>query len=113
MTAPAADPAARAARVRYRRGTVARLLVAAVAFAILVVSGYAWAQFRNFTNSVPHGAEVPALTGTDLDGAAQNILLIGNDSRAGATPAELRALHSGHDVTTVNTDTMMVLHVPL
>jgi LCP family protein required for cell wall assembly len=112
MTAPAADPAARAARARYRRGTLARLFVAAVAFSILLVSGYAWAQFRTFTNSVPHGAEVPVATGVDRDGAAQDILLIGNDSRAGATPAELTALHTGHDTTTVNTDTMMVLHVP-
>ncbi len=113
MSVPVADPAVRAARARYRRGTVARLLVAAMAFAILVVSGYAWAQFRTFTESVPHGAEVPAASGTDLDGVAQNILLIGNDSRAGATPAELTALHTGHDTTTVNTDTMMVLHVPV
>jgi len=92
---------------------VVRLLVASMAFAILIVSGYAWAQFRNFTNSVPHGAEVPAAGGPDIDGASQNILLIGNDSRAGATPAELTALHTGHDTTTVNTDTMMVLHVPV
>lgn len=84
-----------------------------MAFAVLIVSGYAWAQYRNFTDSVPHGAEVPAATGRDPDGAAQDILLIGNDSRAGATPAELTALHSGHDKTTVNTDTMMVLHVPV
>ena len=52
-----------------------------------------WALFRNFTNSVPHGDAVPSLAGaTDLDGSAQNILLIGNDSRAGASKAELDAL---------------------
>ena len=102
----------RAAPRGLRPGTVARLGVAALAFVLLIVSGYAWAQFPNFTDEVPHGDAVPALVGTDLDGPAQNILLIGNDSRAGATRAELTALHTGHDQTTVNTDTMMILHVP-
>jgi LCP family protein required for cell wall assembly len=97
-----------------RAGSVSRWVIAAIAFVILVASGYAWALFKNFTASVPHGAAVPALRAdqTDLDGGAQNILMIGNDSRAGATPAELKALHGGHDVQTVNTDTMMILHIP-
>ncbi len=47
-----------------------------------------------------------------MDGSAQNILLIGNDTRAGATHAELKALHAGHDKSTTNADTMMLLHVP-
>jgi LCP family protein required for cell wall assembly len=97
---------------RYRWGTLVRLGVAALAFVLLLASGYAWAQFKTFTDGVPHGDAVPALVGTDLDGGAQNVLLIGNDSRAGATRAELLALHTGTDTTTVNTDTMMILHVP-
>jgi LCP family protein required for cell wall assembly len=82
--------------------------------AILIVSGIAWASFTNFTNNVPHGAPVPPLAAgaKDLDGPDQNILLVGNDSRAGATPAELRALTVGPNAGEVNTDTMMVLHVP-
>ena len=95
-----------------RRGSVGRLVAATVAFVILVASGYAWAEFRTFTDGVPTGSAVPALVGHDLDGAAQNVLLIGNDSRAGATRAEQNALHTGHDTTTVNTDTMMILHIP-
>lgn len=97
-----------------RAGAAGRFVLAAVAFVLLIASGYTWATYRNFTASVPHGSPVPALdTGRqDLDGSAQNILLIGNDSRAGATRAELAALHSGHDTQTVNTDTMMILHVP-
>jgi LCP family protein required for cell wall assembly len=95
-----------------RRG--ARLLAAGLSFVILVGSGLAWAAFENFTNSVPHGSAVPPLAAgqTDLDGGDQNILLIGNDSRAGASAAELRALNTGDDGGSVNTDTMMVLHVP-
>src|SRR5690242_3907293 len=91
-----------------------RSVCAAIAFVILVASGYAWATYQNFTASVPHGAPVPPLAdgATDLDGSAQDILLIGNDSRAGATRAEQDALRTGHDDGTVNTDTMMVLHLP-
>jgi LCP family protein required for cell wall assembly len=97
-----------------RVGAAGRFVIAAVAFVLLIASGYTWATYRNFTASVPHGGAVPALEAGqhDLDGGAQDILLIGNDSRAGATRAELNALHVGHDKQTVNTDTMMILHVP-
>jgi len=90
------------------------MVCAAVAFALMIGSGYAWAVYKNFTNSVPHGAPVPALAAgqKDLDGSAQNILLIGNDSRAGASRAEQDAMHSGHNDGTVNTDTMMIMHIP-
>ena len=72
---------------RRRLGLAGRLGVAALAFVLLIGSGYAWATYQNFKQSVPHGDPVPALgRATDLDGSAQNILLIGNDSRAGATP---------------------------
>jgi LCP family protein required for cell wall assembly len=87
-------------------------LIAALAFTVLIGAGYAWALYRDFVDHVPHGDALPALTGKDLDGSAQDILLIGNDSRAGATRAEQDALHTGHDDSTVNTDTMMILHVP-
>ena len=91
-----------------------RVAAAAVSFVLMVTSGVAWASYRNFSASVPHGSPVPALAAgaTDADGADQNILLVGSDSRAGATAAELRALSTQNDGGTVNTDTMMVLHVP-
>src|ERR1700710_960176 len=84
----------RGPRVPWRLRLSVRASCAAIAFLILVVSGYAWATYQNFTASVPHGDAVPALAAgqRDLDGSAQNILLIGNDSRNGATPAELAAL---------------------
>ena len=95
----------------YRR---LRASVALVSLAILVVSGIAWASFRHFTDNIPHGAAVPALAAgaRDVDGRDQNIMLVGNDSRAGATSAELKALTVGRNDGEVNTDTMMVLHVP-
>jgi LCP family protein required for cell wall assembly len=114
MPAPPPSTADRWRGGARRAGNASRFVVAAMAFVILVASGYAWALFKNFTAAIPHGDPVPALLAgqTDLDGGAQNILLIGNDSRAGATTAELHALHGGHDLQTVNTDTMMILHLP-
>jgi LCP family protein required for cell wall assembly len=91
-----------------------RALFASLSLLVLLGSGIAWVTFENFTAAVPHGDPVPPLAAgeQDPDGSAQNILLIGNDTRAGATRAELRALHTGMDRSTVNADTMMVLHVP-
>ena len=91
-----------------------RALFASLSLLVILGSGIAWVTFKNFTEQVPHGAPVPALAAneTDPDGAAQNILLIGSDTRDGATHAELKALHTGQDHGTVNADTMMVLHVP-
>jgi LCP family protein required for cell wall assembly len=91
-----------------------RALFASISLLVILGSGIAWVTFKNFTADVPHGLRVPALgpNETDPDGAAQNILLIGSDTRDGATRAELKALHTGQDHGTVNADTMMVLHVP-
>ena len=108
--------AARSGRFRVSPGlhTWVRATVAALSFLVLVGSGLAWASYQNFTNTVPRGDPVPPLAAgqRDPDGAAQNILLVGNDSRAGATPAELRALSTQNDGGSVNTDTMIVLHIP-
>ncbi len=92
----------------------AAITCAALSFLVLIGSGLAWAAFQNFNAGVPHGAAVPPLPAgaSDPDGKDQNILLVGNDSRAGANPAELRALSTQNDGGSVNTDTMMVLHVP-
>jgi LCP family protein required for cell wall assembly len=107
-------PAARRAPPPHGLRVGVRALCASISLLVLVGTGIAWATFKNFTAHVPHGDAVPALTAGehDPDGSAQNILLIGNDTRAGATRAELKALHTGHDVTTANADTMMLLHVP-
>jgi LCP family protein required for cell wall assembly len=111
---PARRGPARRGPARYRTRVIGRAAAASMAFVLLVGSGYAWATFANFTASVHHGPPVPALAkgAKDIDGAAQNILLIGNDSRAGATRAEELALHTGSDGGSVNTDTMIILHVP-
>jgi LCP family protein required for cell wall assembly len=111
---PEIGPAARGAEVPRGLRVGVRAACASLSLLVLVGSGLAWSEFRAFTAHVPHGSAVPALTANedDLDGKDQNILLVGNDTRAGATDAELKALHTGTNRTTANADTMMLLHVP-
>jgi LCP family protein required for cell wall assembly len=92
----------------------ASVVAAVLSVTLFLVAGYAWATYRNFTANVPVGTALPKVTKTqkDIDGSAQNILLVGNDSRAGATAAELKALSTGSDGGSSNTDTIMLLHVP-
>jgi LCP family protein required for cell wall assembly len=108
---PRVPRAPRPPRVSYRVRVGVRALCASASLVVLLASGVAWATFQDFQQSIPHGEVVPADL-TDPDGSAQNILLVGNDTRAGATSAELKALHTGQDHGTANADTMMVLHIP-
>ena len=91
------------------------------AVAVLVGSGWAWASYRSFAAKIVRIDAIPpaptagpstSAVHKDLDGKDQNILIVGNDSRDGATPAELADLGTTADPGASNTDTMMVLHVP-
>jgi LCP family protein required for cell wall assembly len=89
-----------------------RVVAAVASFLVLLGSGYGWAQYRSFASGV---RQVDALgsSGPDRDGAAQNILLIGDDSRpANASPEVLAQLSTQEDGGSVNTDTLMILHIP-
>ncbi len=80
---------------------------------VLAVTGVAWSLYRDVTAGI---------TTTDIiaggwSGGAQNILLVGVDSRTDAQgkplpPAVLSQLHSGPDTGVINSDTIMLLHVP-
>jgi len=94
------------------------VLVVLLSVSALVVSGWAWAAWNDFTS---HITRVSAIGGgpdgggakhADVDGKDQNILIVGNDDRSTATDAELAKLGTTRDGGTINTDTMMVLHVP-
>ncbi|MHA3704934.1 LCP family protein [Jatrophihabitans sp. YIM 134969] len=112
---PVDAPVVRVPR-RGRRGAVlaGKSLAAFVSLVVLVGSGVAWATYRDFNSNIATAPDIPTPSDAppDLDGVAQNILLVGNDSRAGATPAELKALSTQDDGGSANTDTMIVLHVP-
>ena len=117
-----ASPAARRGRRRQGRSGDLRsgvtigvkVLAALLSLSILTGSFYYWSTYRHFKASVPTAQKLPAVAAgqKDIDGKAQNILLLGNDSRSGATPAELAALGTTNDGGSANTDTMMVMHIP-
>jgi LCP family protein required for cell wall assembly len=103
-------------RGNLRRGSLlgVRVVVALLSVTALIGSGIAWATYRHFTQGIQHGVALPnEPKGTkDIDGKDENILLLGNDSIAGATPAEVAALGTTTDRDDAATDTLMILHVP-
>ena len=107
---------AKSDRSDLRRGFVlgTSILAALLATAVLVTSGWAWWTWRGFKQDI---RRVDAISGVgqpkkDIDGKDQNILIVGNDDRQTATDAELAQLGTTRDGGSLNTDTMMVLHVP-
>jgi LCP family protein required for cell wall assembly len=82
-----------------------------LSFAILIGSGVAWSLFRQLDSSVNRINVFGSASGKDIDGQDQNILMVGDDSREGASAEELKELGTDENQGE-NTDTMMVLHVP-
>ena len=94
-----------------------QIVAAVMSLMVLLGSGYAWATYRNFAANVTHVDAIAPSSAThprhDIDGTDQNILLVGDDHRpANASPQLLQELSTQQDGGGVNTDTMMVLHVP-
>ena len=96
----------------------AKLVAALLSFSIVFVSAYVWVNYRKLDNglrrlSITTGAQ-PSTTGraTDIDGKDQNLLVIGNDDRSTMTDREVRQLKTGRDGGSLNTDTMIIVHVP-
>ncbi len=92
-----------------------RLRIATVVLSVLVLAltGTAWGLYRGVTGGI---TTTDVITGGSSDGA-QNILLVGVDSRTDAQgnplPKEITdALHTGPDTGVLNSDTIIVLHVP-
>jgi LCP family protein required for cell wall assembly len=95
---------------------VGRVLGALLSASLLLLAAYEWHTFRSINDKVtrltlhnvgatPSDAALP--NNTDM-----NILLVGNDDRTNMTDAEVRELKVGRDGGSLNTDTMMVVHVP-
>jgi LCP family protein required for cell wall assembly len=102
-----------------RRSGFARVflsLMTVVSVGLLVAAGYYWYTFRTINNGVPRlnnlAVGAPPSGKTDIDGADQNILLVGNDDRQNMTDAQVRELHIARDGGSKATDTMILLHVP-
>jgi LCP family protein required for cell wall assembly len=101
-----------------RRGTrktvvVARVVAAVLAVALLATSGQGWYLFQLAEASVNRTDAIPT-NGNDeagQAGAAMNLLLVGSDSRADLSDAQLSELMAG-SASGTNTDTMILVHVP-
>lgn len=83
--------------------------------AVLAAGGYVWYNYQRFVSGITHIDAIPHSNApaTDADGTDQNILLVGDDHRPdNATDAQLAQLGTEQDGGGMNTDTMMVLHIP-
>jgi LCP family protein required for cell wall assembly len=94
-----------------------RIAAGLLSLTVLVTSGVAWSLYQSFVADVRTITLSPPVDqdgrpAADLDGPDQNILLVGDDSRVGATAAELAELGTTEDGVSENTDTMMLLHIP-
>lgn len=86
---------------------------------LLIGGGYGAYNYERFVGGVtrvdaipaaPKGAKATTAAGTDTH--AENILLVGDDHRpAGASAAEMAKLGTQNDGGSMNTDTMIVLHL--
>ena len=104
-----ADSGSRGSRAAVTARTVAALL----SVALLATTGWGWYLGRvaeatvNRTDAIPTAGN----DGTGRAAEAMNLLLVGNDSRANMTEAQLAELKAGAD-SGANTDTMILVHIP-
>ncbi|MFQ1001642.1 LCP family protein [Modestobacter sp. SSW1-42] len=90
-----------------------RVTAGLLSLALLVTSGWGWYLGQVAEATVTRTDAIPT-AGNDqtvTTGAAMNLLLVGNDSRAALTDDQLAELKAGEDAGT-NTDTMILVHVP-
>jgi LCP family protein required for cell wall assembly len=92
----------------------ARVIGATLAVLVLGSSGWGWYLERVAEASVNRTDAIPESGNRDTSGhgAAMNLLLVGDDSRDDLTAAQRTQLHAFDDGGSLNTDTMMLLHVP-
>lgn len=93
---------------------VGRTLVALVSVLVLTATGYAYATFQQANDGLRRSNVIDPNAYT---GGAQNILLVGMDSRTDVNgnelpPSELSALNAGPNSGEVNTDTLIIVHIP-
>ncbi|MCO7221283.1 LCP family protein [Klenkia sp. PcliD-1-E] len=85
--------------------------------AVLAGSGWGWHLLGVAEASVHRGDALPTEGNTDVNGAEHagqemNLLLVGMDSRAGLSTAQEDANSTGGSDGELNTDTMILVHVP-
>ncbi|MGY1841092.1 MULTISPECIES: LCP family protein [unclassified Modestobacter] len=98
---------------RRRLTWTGRVAALVVSIAILATSGWGWYLGRVADATVNRTDAIPT-DGNDetvRTGEAMNLLLVGNDSRANLTEQQLAEFMAGED-SGINTDTMILVHVP-
>jgi LCP family protein required for cell wall assembly len=99
---------------RTRRGVaLLRVVGAVLSAALLATSGWGWYLGQVAEATVNRTDAIPTSGNEDTShsGAAMNLLLVGNDSRADLTDEQLAELNAGAD-SGINTDTMILVHIP-
>jgi len=96
-------------------GIVLPAVAGVLTMGLVLMGGYAASAFTSLNNGVTKiDAIMPRSGGDDddVDGKAQNILLVGDDHRPdNATPEQMAELSTTSDGGATNTDTMIVLHI--
>jgi LCP family protein required for cell wall assembly len=103
-------------------GLIVKAIAAVLSLFIVVYIGYLWNTVRGLNNvgrlqiaslgGVSTDSQGHTTTRYDIDGKDQNILIVGNDDRSALTLKQVRELKVGRDGGSLNTDTMMIVHVP-
>jgi LCP family protein required for cell wall assembly len=79
------------------------------------MAGTYWWKFHQFKSNLARvdiASAQGSCGGTGEGSGGQNILVVGNDDRNDMTDAEVKALHTGRSGGSLNTDTMMIIHIP-
>ncbi len=95
---------------RRRAVAAGRVLTALASVALLAGSGWGWYLGQVADASINRTDAIPD-SGNEGNGDAMNLLLVGSDSRASASEEELAQLNTEAN-DGVNTDTMILVHVP-
>jgi LCP family protein required for cell wall assembly len=98
---------------------LSRVVGATLSFALLVGFGYGWYEYRSLNsglhrlhlNSLGQQPSASGSTSPPVNGKAQNILVVGLDSRDGLSAQEQKLLKVGSG-NSLATDTIMIIHVP-
>jgi LCP family protein required for cell wall assembly len=88
-----------------RRGRRIALVLGTVV--VVLIAGFAGTYFW-LNGKLNRSVTLPA---TSLTSAGTNWLITGSDSRAGLSRAEIDAMHVGFDAGTLNSDSIMLLHL--
>ncbi len=96
-----------------RAATAARAVAGVLSVVLLAGSGWGWylGQVAEATVNRTDAIPTDGNDGTGNAPEAVNLLLVGNDSRANLSDEQLASLNAGTD-SGINTDTMILVHIP-